>query len=102
MNLSFPILEKPCDPGKDPTFAQQQEFKSEYENWNKARQQQSHNMQQVFALILSKCSDTIKNRIRSDQQWSDIDQECDVTKLLTLIQDGLYQNAANLDSTHMP
>ena len=38
MNLSFPILEKPRDPGKYPTFTQQQEFKSEYENWNKARQ----------------------------------------------------------------
>ena len=38
MNLSFPILEKPRDPGKDPTFKQQQEFKSEYENWNKERQ----------------------------------------------------------------
>ena len=100
MNLSFPILEKPRDPGKDPTFAQQQEFKSEYENWNKAKQRRSHNMQRVFALILGQCSNTIKNRIRSDQQWSDINQECDVTKLLTLIQDGLYQNAANLDKTH--
>ena len=45
MNLSSPILEKPHDPGKDPTFAQQQEFKSEYENWNKAKQRRSHNMQ---------------------------------------------------------
>ena len=100
MNLSFPIPEKPHDPGKDPTFAQQQEYKSEYENWNKARQHRSHNMQQVFALILGQCSDTIKNRIRLDQQWSDIDQECDVTRLLMLIRDGLYQNAANLDKTH--
>ena len=32
MALSFPILEKPPDPGKDPTFTQQQEYKSEYEN----------------------------------------------------------------------
>ena len=45
MNLSFPALEKPRDPGKDPTFAQQQEYKSEYENWNKAKQCRSHNMQ---------------------------------------------------------
>ena len=100
MNLSFPILVKPSDPGKDPTFAQQQEFKSEYENWNKARQRRTHNMQRVFALILGQCSDTIKNRIHSDQEWSTIDQKCDVTKLLTLIQDGLYQNAANLDKAH--
>ena len=57
-------------------------------------------MQCVFALILGQCSDTIKNRIRSDQHWADIDQECDVTRLLTLIRDGLYQNAANLDKTH--
>ena len=91
---------KPSDPGKDPTFAQQQEFKSEYENWNKARQRRTHNMQRVFALILGQCSDTIKNRIRSDQEWSTIDQKCDVTKLLTLIRDGLYQNAANLDKAH--
>ena len=100
MNLSFPALEKPLDPGKDPTFAQQQEYKSEYENWNKARQRQSHNMQWVFALILGQSSNTIKNRIRSDQQWLDIDQKCDVISLLTLIRDGLYQNAANLDKTH--
>ena len=129
MALSFPILEKPPDPGKDPTFAQQQEYKSEYENWNKARQCHSHNMQWVFVLILGQCSDTIKNRICSDQHWSDIDQkcdvtrllmlirdglyqicsdqhwsdidqECDVTRLLMLIRDGLYQNAANLDKTH--
>ena len=99
-NLSFPHLEKPRGPGKDPTFAQQQEYKSEYDNWNKAKQRRTHNMQQVFALILGQCSDTIKNRIRSDQQWSDINQENDVTKLLSLIQDGLYQNAANLDKTH--
>ena len=26
MNLSFPPLKKPLDPGKDPTFAQQQEY----------------------------------------------------------------------------
>ena len=90
---------KPRDPGKDPTFAQQPEFKSEYKNWNKARQS-THNMQRVFALILGQCSDTIKNRICSNQAWSTIDQECDVTKLLTLIQDGLYLNAANLDKTH--
>ena len=57
-------------------------------------------MQRVFVLILGQCSDTIKNRICSDQQWSDINQECDVTKLLTLIRDGLYQNTANLDKTH--
>ena len=57
-------------------------------------------MQRVFALILGQCSDTIKNRIRSDHEWSTIDRECDVTKLLTLIQDGLYQNAANLDKMH--
>ena len=57
-------------------------------------------MQRVFALILVQCSDTIKNRIHSDQQWSDINQECDVTKLITLMLDGLYQNAANLDKTH--
>ena len=57
-------------------------------------------MQCVFALILGQCSDTIKNRIRSDQHWADIDQECDVTRLLTLIRDGLYQNAVNLDKTH--
>ena len=100
MNLLLPVLEKPRDPLKDPTFAQQQEFKSEYENWNKARQQRTHNMQRVFALNLGQCSDTIKNRIRSDQEWLNIDQECNVTKLLTLIQDGLYQNAANLDKTH--
>ena len=100
MALSFPILEKPPNPGKDPTFAQQQEYKLEYENWNKARQCRLHNMQRVFVLFLGQCSDTIKNRIRSDQQWSDINQECDVTRLLTLIRDGLYQNAANLDKTH--
>ena len=100
MNLSFPALEKPLNPGKDPTFAQQQEYKSEYENWNKAMQRRSHNMQWVFALILGQCSDTIKNRIRLDQQWLDIDQKCDVISLLTLIRDGLYQNAANLDKTH--
>ena len=100
MNLSFPPLKKPLDPGKDPTFAQQQEYKSEYENWNKAKQRRSHNMQRVFALILGQCSDTIKNRIRSDQQWLDIDQKCDVISLLTLIRDSLYQNAANLDKTH--
>ena len=81
MALSFPILEKPPDPGKDPMFTQQQEYKSEYENWNKARQRHTHNMQQVFVLILGQCSDTIKNRIHSDQHWSDIDQECDVTRL---------------------
>ena len=63
MNLSFPALKKPLDPGKDPTFAQQQEYKSEYENWNKAKQRRSHNMQRVFVLILGQCSDTIKNRI---------------------------------------
>ena len=57
-------------------------------------------MQRVFALILGQCSDTIKNRIHSNQQWSDINQGCDMTKLLTLIRDGLYQNAANLDKTH--
>ena len=57
-------------------------------------------MQQVFALILGQCSDTIKNRIRLDQQWLDINQKCDVISLLTLIRDGLYQNAANLDKTH--
>ena len=57
-------------------------------------------MQQVFVLILGQCSDTIKNRIQSDQHWPDIDQECDVTRLLTLIRDGLYQNTANLDKTH--
>ena len=57
-------------------------------------------MQQVFALILRKCSDMIKNRIRSDQQWLDIDQKCDVISLLMLIRDSLYQNAANLDKTH--
>ena len=62
MNLSFPILEKPGDPGKDPTFAQQQEFKSEYDNWNKAKQRRTHNMQRVFALILGQCSDTIKKQ----------------------------------------
>ena len=100
VNLSFPILVKPRDPGKDPTFTQQQEFKSEYENWNKARQRRTHNMLRVFALILGQCSDTIKNRIHSDHEWSTIDQECDVTKLLTLIRDGLYQNAANLNKTH--
>ena len=38
MNLSFPSLKKPPNPGKDPTFVQQQEYKSEYENWNKAKQ----------------------------------------------------------------
>ena len=38
MNLSFPSLKKPANPGKDPTFAQQQEYKSEYDNWNKAKQ----------------------------------------------------------------
>ena len=64
MNLSFPALEKPRDPGKDPTFAQQQEYNSEYVNWNKAKQRRTHNMQRVFALILGQCSDTIKNRIR--------------------------------------
>ena len=101
VNLSFPTLVKPPDPGKDPTFAQQQEFKSEYENWNKASQQRTHNMQRVFALILGQCSDTIRSRIRSDQEWSAIDQECDVTKLLTLIWDRLYQNTANLDKTHV-
>ena len=58
-------------------------------------------MQQVFALILGQCSDTIKNRICSDQQWSDINQENYVTKLLSLIRDRLYQNAANLDKTHV-
>ena len=100
MNLSFPSLKKPPDPGKDPTFAQQQEYKSKYENWNKAKQRWSHNMQWVFTLILGQCSDTIKNRIRSDQQWLDIDQKCDVISLLMLIRDGLYQNAANLDKTH--
>ena len=100
MNLSFPSLKKPPDPGKDPTFAQQQEYKSEYDNWNKAKQRRSHNVQRVFALILGQCSDTIKNRIRSDQQWLVIDQNCDVIRLLTLIRDGLYQNAANLDKTH--
>ena len=100
MNLSFPPLKKPLDPGKDPTFAQQQEYKSEYENWNKAKQRWSHNMQQVFALILGQCSDTIKNRIHLDQQWLDINQKCDVISLLMLIRDGLYQNAANLDKTH--
>ena len=100
MNLSFPPLKKPPDPGKDPTFAQQQEYKSEYDNWNKAKQRRSHNMQRVFALILGQCSDTIKNRIRSDQQWLVIAQNCDVIRLLTLIRDGLYQNAANLDKTH--
>ena len=41
MNLSFPPLKKPPDPGKDPTFVQQQEYKSEYENWNKAKQRRS-------------------------------------------------------------
>ena len=100
MNLAFPSLKKPPDPGKDPTFAQQQEYKSDYENWNKAKQRRSHNMQRVFALILGQCSDTIKNRIRSDQQWLEIDQKCDVISLLILIRDGLYQNAANLDKTH--
>ena len=100
MNLSFPILEKPPYPGKNPTFAQQQEFKSEYENWNKAMQRSIHNLQRVFALILGQCSDTIKNRICSNQQWSNINQEYDVTRLLTLIRDGLYQNAANLNKTH--
>ena len=100
MNLSFPVLEKPLNPGKDPTFPQQQKYKSEYENWNKAKQQRSHNMQRVFALILGQCSDTIKNRICSDQQWLDIDQKCDVISLLMLIRDGLYQNTANLGKTH--
>ena len=100
MNLSFPNLEKPHDPGKDPTFAQQQEFKSKYENWNKAKQRRTHNMQRVFALFLGQCSDTIKNRICSDQQGSVINQENNVTMLLTLIRDGLYQNTANLDKTH--
>ena len=100
-NLSFPHLEKPTDPGKDPTFVHQQEYKSEYENWNKAKQRRTHNMQRVFVLILGQCSDTIKNRIRSDQQWSDINQENYVTKLLILIREGLYQNAANLDKMHM-
>ena len=57
-------------------------------------------MQRVFALILGQCSDTIENRIWSDQHWVDIDQECDVTRLLTLIRDGLYQNTVNLDKTH--
>ena len=57
-------------------------------------------MQRVFALILGQCRNTIKNRIRSDQQWLVIDQKCDVISLLTLIRDGLYQNAANLDKTH--
>ena len=55
-------------------------------------------MQRVFALILGQCSDTIKNR--ADQRWVVIDQKCDVISLLTLIRDGLYQNAANLDKTH--
>ena len=68
VNLSFPILVKHPDPGKDPTFAQRQEFKSEYKNWNKAIQRRTHNMQWVFALILGQCSDTIKNRIHSDQE----------------------------------
>ena len=57
-------------------------------------------MQRVFALILGQCSDTIKNRIRSDQQWVTIDAKCDVIRLLTLIRDSLHQNAANLDKTH--
>ena len=101
MALSFPIQEKPSDPGKNPTFAQQQEYKSEYENWNNVRQCCSHSMQQVFVLIQGQYSDIIKNRICSDQHWSDIDQECDVTRLLMLIRDGLYQNAANLDKSHV-
>ena len=61
--LSFPPLKKPPDLGKEPTFTQQQEYQSEYKNWNKAKQHHSHNMQRVFALILGQCSDTIKNRI---------------------------------------
>ena len=100
MALSFPTLDKPLDPGKDSTFVQQQKYKSKYENWNKARQCLSHNMQRVFVLILGQCSDTIKNRICSDQDLSDINQECDITRLLTLIRDGLYQNATYLDKTH--
>ena len=34
-----------------------------------------------------------------DQHWADTDPECDVTRLLTLIRDGLYQNATNPDKT---
>ena len=99
VNMRLPDINEPGNPNAaDPvTFEMWKMCQRTYEKKVESR---ARNENRVFALLLSQCSQALRNCMEPNNKWSDINAQSDVIRLLKLIQSCMSHKHTRRDEDH--
>lgn len=97
-NLGFvPIVEPPDTVAT--TGVAYEKWKTLHRNWDMKTQRRDEGSKAAFAIIMGQCSDSLKDKMRTYDEWENIQANLTIIALLELIRTAMYSGTATSKST---
>ena len=97
--LQLPATTRPARPAANDPIAFE-EWKIELKEFKDKEQRRKTNEEKVFFLILGQCSDALRDRLESLDNWNDMLQDKDLIELLREIRTAMCQRVTNQAPAH--
>ena len=98
-NLGFEPIVEPADPVEGATGVPYEKWKTLHRNWDTKTQRREEAGKAAFAIIMGQCSDTLKDKMKTYDEWETIQSNLTVIELLELIRTAMYSGTATSKST---
>jgi len=79
--LGFSDILKPDDPPSDASMVNVEKWKYEYRNWNDRTNRRQEASRAAFAIVLGQCSEAVRSKMKTYQEWMTIESSIDVIGL---------------------
>ena len=97
-NLRFVPITEPADTVAI-TGVAHEKWKTLHRNWDMRTQQYDEACKVAFTIIMGQCSDSLKDKMRTHEEWENIQAELAIITLLGLIRTVMYSGTATSKST---
>ena len=99
-DLGFiPIVEPPDPVAGTTSGVAYEKWKTLHRNWDMKTQKRDEASKAAFAIIMGQCSDTLKDKMRTYNEWNNIQTDLTIIPLLELIRTAMYSGTATSKST---
>ncbi len=98
-NLGFEPITEPADPADGFTNVQYEKWKTQHRNWDTKTQRREEASKASFAIIIGQCSDALKDKMRTYDDWENIQNTLNIIELLRLIRTTMNSGTATSKST---
>jgi len=98
--LSFDTLTEPPRPTNQSDMVEVEIWKMEVKEYRMKKAAREELEKQAYAIVLGQCSSSVRDRLESSAEWSNVDETSDVMGLLNLIRSSLYSGTTTRQSMH--